>query len=66
MLKLHWNISIITKARKIKDKPNLEFLLELLLDERDKNLSKSYLKFVKFDVVKTFEITLSRTIICAI
>ncbi|GHV14244.1 hypothetical protein FACS1894219_10090 [Clostridia bacterium] len=33
--KLRWNTSLITKVRKKQDKPNLEFLLELLLAELD-------------------------------
>ncbi|GHV12146.1 hypothetical protein FACS1894219_04520 [Clostridia bacterium] len=52
---MRWNTSQIKKARKIKEKPNLEFLLELLSDECDRKHRNIYLKSAKFDVVNTFK-----------
>ncbi|GHU37347.1 hypothetical protein FACS1894105_09310 [Clostridia bacterium] len=49
---------VITKARKIQEKLNFEFLLELFLaelDEHDIKRRKFYPKSAKFDVVTTFE-----------
>ncbi|GHU35377.1 hypothetical protein FACS1894105_03970 [Clostridia bacterium] len=68
---LRWNISLITKARNIKEKPNFEFQLESLfaeLDECDKNRRNFYLKSAKFDVVKhlKFTFTFTMTTICTI
>jgi len=56
--KLHFSASLVTKARSIQEKPNLEFLLELFLaelDERDRKRRNACMKAAKFDVMKTFE-----------
>jgi len=55
---LHLNRGIITKAKKIKEKKNLDFLLELLtaeLEERNLKRRNAYIKAAKFEICKTFE-----------
>jgi len=56
--KLRFNTGIVAKAKKIKAKTHLDFLLKLLtaeLEERELNRRNAYLKAAKFDPVKTFE-----------
>ena len=56
--KLHFSNHLVTKAKKIKAKTHLEFLLELFtaeLDERDRKRRNTYIKSAKFDILKTFE-----------
>ena len=56
--KLHFSNHLVTKAKKIKAKTHLDFLLELFneeLDERDRKRRNAYLKAAKFDLTKTFE-----------
>jgi DNA replication protein DnaC len=56
--KLHFGSGLVTKAKNIKAKTHLEFLLELFnaeLEERDRKRRNAYLKAAKFDIVKTFE-----------
>jgi len=56
--KLRFNSGIIEKAKKIKAKNHLDFLLELFteeIEERELKRRNAYLKAAKFDTVKTFE-----------
>jgi DNA replication protein DnaC len=56
--KLRFNSGIVAKAKKIKAKTHLEFLLELFneeLEERERKRRNAYLKAAKFDLIKTFE-----------
>ena len=56
--KLHFSSGLVEKAKKIKAKNHLEFLLELFnseLEERDIKRRNACLKSARFDVVKTFE-----------
>jgi DNA replication protein DnaC len=56
--KLRFNSGLVAKAKKIKAKNHLDFLLELLtaeLEERELKRRNAYQKAAKFDIVKTFE-----------
>ena len=56
--KLKFNSGLVAKAKKIKEKNNLDFLLELFtmeLEDRDLRRRNSYQRTAKFDVIKTFE-----------
>ena len=56
--KLHFGSGLVTKAKKIKAKTHLDFLLELFnseLEERDRKRRNAYMKAAKFDILKTFE-----------
>jgi DNA replication protein DnaC len=56
--KLRFGTGLIAKAKKIKKKTHLEFLLELFsaeVEERDLKRRNAYIKAAKFDLPKTFE-----------
>ena len=56
--KLRFNSGIVAKAKKIKAKTHLDFLLELFtseLEERELKRRNAYIKAAKFDIIKTFE-----------
>jgi len=56
--KLHFSSGLVTKAKKIKAKTHLDFLLELFnaeIEERDRKRRNAYQKDAKFDIIKTFE-----------
>lgn len=56
--KLHFSGSLVSNAKKIKKKDNLEFLLELFateIEDRERKRRNAYQKAAKFDIVKTFE-----------
>ena len=56
--KLHFGSGLVAKAKKIKEKKNLDFLLELFtaeIEERKLKRQNAYLKAAKFDIIKTFE-----------
>jgi len=56
--KLHFTSEIIEKAKKIKAKSHLDFLLELFnyeIEKRDLNRRNILIKSAKFDILKTFE-----------
>ena len=49
---------MVTKAKKIKAKTHLEFLLQLFdseIEDRDRKRRNAYQKAAKFDIIKTFE-----------
>jgi len=55
---LHFGSGLAAKAKKIKAKDNLDFLLELFtseIEERSIKRRNTYLKAARFDLVKTFE-----------
>ena len=55
---LRFGSNLVTNAKKIKAKDNLEFLLELFtkeIEERDRKRRNAYIKAAKFDIFKTFE-----------
>ena len=56
--KLHFGGGLVAKAKNIKKKDNLEFLLELFnaeIGERDRKRRNAYQRAAKFDILKTFE-----------
>ena len=56
--RLHFSANLVTKAKKIKAKTHLEFLLKLFnseVEERDIKRCNSFIKAAKFDIPKTFE-----------
>jgi len=56
--RLHFSSHLVEKAKKIKAKNHLDFLLELFtaeLEERDRKRRNAYQKAAKFDIIKTFE-----------
>ena len=56
--KLRFGSSMIARAKKIKKKTHLEFLLELFsteVEERELKRRNAYIKAAKFDLPKTFE-----------
>jgi len=56
--KLHFGSGLVTKAKKIKAKTHLDFLLELFVaefEERERKRHNAYQKAAKFDIIKTFE-----------
>jgi DNA replication protein DnaC len=56
--KLHFSSGLVSNAKKIKKKDNLEFLLELFateIEDRERKRRNAYQKAAKFDIVKTFE-----------
>ena len=56
--KLRLGNGIVDKAKTIKKKTHMEFLLELFtaeVEERDRKRRNAYMKAAKFDLVKTFE-----------
>jgi DNA replication protein DnaC len=56
--KLRFSSGIVAKAKKIKAKNHLDFLLELFteeLEERELKRRNAYIKAAKFDIIKTFE-----------
>jgi len=56
--KLHFGVSLVAKAKKIKADTHLEFLLKLFsseIEERERKRRNSYVKAAKFDIIKTFE-----------
>ena len=56
--KLRFGTGLVAKAKKIKKKTHLEFLLELFnaeVEERDLKRRNTYIKAAKFDLPKTFE-----------
>jgi len=56
--KLRFSSGMVAKAKKIKKKTHLEFLLELFtaeVEERDRKRRNAYMKAAKFDLIKTFE-----------
>jgi len=56
--KLHFGSNLVARAKRIKAKDNLDFLLELFnaeLEERDRKRRNNYQKAAKFDILKTFE-----------
>jgi DNA replication protein DnaC len=55
---LRFSTGMIAKAKKIKAKTHLDFLLELFtaeFEERDRKRRNAYQKAAKFDIIKTFE-----------
>jgi DNA replication protein DnaC len=49
---------LVAKAKKIKNKSNLDFLLELFtqeLEDRDRRRRNAYQRAANFDIIKTFE-----------
>jgi DNA replication protein DnaC len=56
--KLKLGSGLVTKAKKIKAKTNLDFLLELFtqeLEDRDRRRRNAYQRAANFDIIKTFE-----------
>jgi len=56
--KLRLGNGIVEKAKKIKKKTHMEFLVELFtaeVEERDRKRRNAYMKAAKFDLLKTFE-----------
>lgn len=56
--KLKLGSSIVARAKKIKAKTHIDFMLELFngeLEERDRKRRNAYMKAAKFDIQKTFE-----------
>jgi DNA replication protein DnaC len=56
--RLHFGSGLVVKAKKIKAKDNLDFLLELFtaeFEERDRKRRSNYIKAAKFTLIKTFE-----------
>jgi DNA replication protein DnaC len=56
--KLHFNSGLVAKAKTIKAKTHLDFLLDLFnqeIEERERKRRNAYLKAAKFDLIKTFE-----------
>jgi DNA replication protein DnaC len=56
--RLRLSSTLVSNAKKIKAKTNLDFLLQLLnaeLEERDRKRRNAYQKAAKFDIIKTFE-----------
>jgi len=56
--KLRFGNGLVDRAKKIKAKTHLDFLLELLtaeVYERDIRRTNAYIKAAKFDILKTFE-----------
>jgi len=56
--KLRFSSAMVEKAKGIKAKTHLDFLLKLFteeLEERDRKRRNAYLKAAKFDLLKTFE-----------
>lgn len=56
--RLHFGSGLVAKAKKIKAKDNLDFLLELFtaeFEERERKRRSNYIKAAKFTLIKTFE-----------
>jgi len=56
--KLHFNPNLVAKAKKIKAKTHLDFLLQLFnseIEERGIKRCNAYINSAKFDILKTFE-----------
>jgi DNA replication protein DnaC len=56
--KLHLETGLAERAKELGNEENIAFLLRLLtaeLDERERNRRNLYMKFAKFDILKTFE-----------
>ncbi|GHV13943.1 ATP-binding protein [Clostridia bacterium] len=56
--KLHFSSSLLAKAKRIEEKPNLEFLLELFtaeIEERERKRRNANIKYARIDIIKTFE-----------
>lgn len=56
--RLHFGVDLVEKAKKIKAKTHLDFMLKLFTeeaDERERKRRNYYIKAAKFDIIKTFE-----------
>jgi len=56
--KLKFNSGLVAKAKRINEKSNLDFLLELFnqeLEDRDRRRRNAYQRAANFDIIKTFE-----------
>ncbi|GHV13762.1 hypothetical protein FACS1894219_09010 [Clostridia bacterium] len=67
--KLHFSSSLLAKAKRIEEKPNLEFLLELFaaeIEEREIKRRNANIKYACFDIIKHLKTTLLTTSNCLI